>query len=71
MKTRIHDQTAPYQTISSTSRITGLSQTYLRGGVRAGTIPHVRSGSVYLINVPLLLAQLEADARRNGGEAVE
>ena len=34
-----------YQTIQETSRTTGLSQYYLRQGVKNGTIPHVKQRS--------------------------
>lgn len=56
---------APFQKIPEASRTTGLSCFYLRNGVRDGTIPFVRSGQTYFINVPKLLRQLDAD----GGEA--
>lgn len=50
---------APFQKIPDASRITGLSQYFLRRGCRAGTIPHIKSGPVYYIDVPALLRQLE------------
>lgn len=59
-------QTAPFQKIAEASRTTGLSQYFLRRGCRDNTVPHVMSGTVYLVNVPKLLRQLDAD----GGEAV-
>ena len=49
----------PFQRIPMACRTTGLSQSYLRAGCRAGTIPHIRSGNTYLINVPALLRQLD------------
>ena len=57
--------TAPYQTINNTSRLTGLSRDYIRRGVKAGRIPYIRGGSgnsAYMINVPLFMRQLEAEA---------
>lgn len=48
----------PFQTINQTVKTTGLSAYYLRQGCRDGTVPHVMSGTKYLINVPLLLRQL-------------
>ena len=70
MNRRQTDLTAPYQTIERTSRLTGLSRDYIRRGVRAGTIPYIRSGggngnSAYMVNVPLFLRQLEEAATDN------
>lgn len=60
-------QTAtPFMKIGAASRATGLSQYFLRQGCKDGSVPHVKSGTVYLINVPKLLRMLDAD----GGEAV-
>lgn len=50
----------PFQKIAEASRTTGLSQYYLRNGCKNGTIPHVKSGTVYLVNVPALLKMLGA-----------
>ncbi len=51
----------PFMKIKDACRVTGLSCYYLRRGVRDGSIPHVKSGTVYLINVPALLKQLGVD----------
>ena len=53
--------TTPFLKIRDASKVTGLSQYYLRNGCKDGTIPHIRSGNVYLINIPALLRQVEAD----------
>lgn len=53
---------APFQRIPAASRITGLAQSYLRAGCKAGTVPHVMTGTTYLVNVPALLRQLGADS---------
>lgn len=50
--------TTPYQKIALASRTTGLSQYYLRKGCKDGTIPHIRSGTTYYINIPALLEQI-------------
>jgi hypothetical protein len=47
-----YNQAARYQGIADASRTTGLSQSYLRNGCRDGTIPHIRCGRVYMIDVP-------------------
>ena len=59
-------QIAPFQKIPEASRVTGLSQFFLRRGCKDGTVPHVMSGTTYMVNVPALLRQLGAV----GGEAV-
>lgn len=48
----------PYQKIALASRTTGLSQYFLRNGCKDGSIPHIRSGTTYYINVPALLEQI-------------
>ena len=58
----------PYQGISDAARTTGLAQSYLRAGCRAGTIPHIRSGGKYYICIPALLEQLAAEARANSND---
>ncbi len=50
----------PFQKIPEASKTTGLSQYYLRNGCKAATVPHVKSGGVYYINVPALLRKLGA-----------
>lgn len=58
----------PFQKIADASRTTGLSQYFLRSGCKAGTIPHIKSGGVYYVNVPALLLQLGVPTE--GGEVV-
>jgi excisionase family DNA binding protein len=48
----------PFMTINQAAETTGLSRYYLRNGCRNGSIPHVKSGEKFFINVPLLLRQL-------------
>ena len=48
----------PFQKIPDACRTTGLSQYYLRKGCKDGSIPHIKSGPTYYINVPELLVQL-------------
>ena len=59
MKTSKKNPNAPFQTISGASHITGLSQSYLRKGAIAGTIPHIKSGNTYMINIPLLMETMD------------
>lgn len=50
----------PFMKIKEASRVTGLSQFMLRRMCKDGTCPHIKSGSVYMVNVPALLRQLGA-----------
>ena len=52
----------PFQSVQEANKSTGLGISYLRKGCRNNTIPHIKAGSKYLINVPLLLQQLEAQS---------
>lgn len=51
----------PFMKIGAASMATGLSQYFLRQGCKNGTVPHIKSGSTYLINIPKLLRQLDAE----------
>lgn len=51
----------PFQKIPEACKTTGLSQYFLRRGCRDGSVPCVKSGTVYLVNVPKLLKQLGVD----------
>lgn len=51
--------TVPFQKIAEACKTTGLSQYFLRQGCKSGTIPHIKSGGVYYINVPALMKALE------------
>ncbi len=50
----------PFQKSPEACASKGLSQYFLREGCKNGSVPHVRSGRTYLINVPSLLRQLGA-----------
>ena len=58
----------PYQKIKDACKTTGLSQYFLRSGCKAGTIPCVRSGQTYYVNVPALLTQLDGGTQQTGRE---
>ena len=57
-------QAAPFQKILEASKTTGLSQYFLRQGCKDGSVPHVKSGTTYMVNVPTLLRQLAAMEER-------
>ena len=48
----------PFQKIAGACKTTGLSRYFLRQGCKNGTIPHIKSGGVYYINVQALVEQL-------------
>ena len=50
--------TTPFMKISDACKATGLSKFYLRKGCKENTIPHIKSGDTYSINIPALLKQL-------------
>ena len=51
----------PFQKIVQACQTTGLSQHYLRTGCKNGSIPHIKSGETYYINIPALLKRLGAE----------
>lgn len=57
----------PFQKINDAVKTTGLSAYYLRNGCKDGTVPHIKSGKKYLINVPALLKMLNSE-EDDGGE---
>lgn len=59
----------PFQKIPEACRTTGLSQYFLRKGCKDGSIPHIKSGPTYYINVPELLTQLGASHQIDSGAA--
>ena len=62
--------TQPFQKIPAACRTTGLSQYMLRRGCRDGSIPHVRSGRTYYIDIPALLDKLAADRQDDGRKGI-
>ena len=51
----------PFANIKDAATITGLSMYYLRAGCRDGTIPHVKCGNKFMVNIPALLRLLDAE----------
>ena len=56
----------PFMSIKEACIYTGLSQCYLRKGIKEGTVPALMSGAKYLINVPRLLEKLDAESNAGG-----
>lgn len=48
----------PFQKIQDACKSTGLSMYFLRKGCRDGSIPCVKSGKTFFVNVPALLRKL-------------
>lgn len=65
---RAETRDAPFQTIAAVSRLTGLSQDFIRKGVKAGKIPAIRAGTssnaTYLVDTVLFLDQLHQAAAK-------
>lgn len=59
---------AYFRKIREASRETGLAQSFLRAGCKSGTVPHIKSGTVYYINVPALLKKLEDESEGRDDE---
>ena len=52
------DYKAPFMKIKDACAATGISQYRLRAFCKSGFAPHIRSGTVYLIDAPRLLEKL-------------
>lgn len=64
MKKRDYDPAQRYQTIENACKTTGLSKYYLRNRCKAGTIPFVKAGRAYMIDIPALYKTLEREQVR-------
>lgn len=60
-----YEPTCQFQTIKNAAHITGLSQYFLRKGCVEGTIPHIRLGNKYMINMPLMLQRINEQSENN------
>lgn len=58
MKKRLANPDAPFQRPADVARLTGLPISYIRAGVRDGTIPCQWFGRSCLVNVPAYLRHL-------------
>ena len=54
-------QTPTFLKLVDACQLTGLPVHYLRAGCKDGSIPHIRSGTTYYVNIPRLLEQLNAN----------
>ena len=69
MSKRAFDRDAPFQSIRNTSELTGLAQGYIRTGCKSGTIPCIRVGAEYRVNLPLFRRQLDGESLESLREA--
>ena len=61
-----------FQTIRQTAKLGILSEYNLRLRLAQGTLPGVYSGNRFLVNVPMLELQLDAESEKGGAtEGVE
>lgn len=58
---------APFMKIKDACAATGLSCYFLRQGCRNGSVPHIKSGPTYYVNVPALLEQLGVPPQTEAG----
>lgn len=54
-----------FLTCSGAAKVLGLAESTLRRWCSAGMVPHIKSGTVYYINMPLLLGLLGRESRRS------
>ena len=59
------DRSAVLQRYRGAAEILGVSEKFLREGVKAGSIPYIKVGKDTLINMPVYLEQLNAQSRQN------
>lgn len=69
MRPKEFNPDAPYQTPKAAAYLTGLSLWYIREGCKAGTIPHIRVGRDYRVDMLQFLAQLQ-EASKIGGTPI-
>ena len=56
-----------FMTINEVARSGLISEHYLRLMLKRGELPHIKSGTRVLINVPALIEKLDAMSRRGDG----
>ena len=59
---------ALFQPINAAAELTGLSRYYLLNGCKDGTIPHIRVGVDYRVNMKMLMNKLNAESKDAGQE---
>ncbi len=59
------DREKQFQTITNAARITGVSAYSIRQGVKNHTVPHIKLGVKYMVDVPAFQKQLSTLAAQN------
>lgn len=62
---------APFQGIDDTARLTGASRCFVRAGCRDGSIPCVKFGTKYMVNLPAFLEMLDEQSRNGLNQEAE
>lgn len=62
--TKIIESRQQFVTVKQAVKSTGLSEHFIREGLRNGRIPHLKVGVKYLINLPQFVEWLNAETRR-------
>ena len=65
MNKRTVDLTAPFLSINDAALVSGMSRTFIRRGVKEGSIAHIRSGTTYMICMSRFLAALDDAAEQS------
>ncbi len=53
-----------FTSIRETARITGISEHFIRKGVRNNTIPYIMSGKKYMVNLSRFIELVEEESSR-------
>lgn len=62
VRTKKEVNETPFMSIREVARSTGLPESFLRGMLKRGELPGVYSGVKYLVNIPVLLARMDAQS---------
>lgn len=60
----MNEATTPFVTVRQASRVTGLSERFLRRLVREGLCPGIYSGNRFLVDTEMLMQKLRSDAEK-------
>lgn len=61
-----HTSESMFMNLADACKATGVSTYYLRRGCINGSVPHIKSGKKFYVNVPALLEKLDRESRNNG-----
>jgi len=53
----------PFMSVQAAAKATGRSEFSIRQGLRNGTVPHLKEGTKYLVDVPAMLEMMHEEAR--------